>query len=118
MFFVVQKTYSINTVLQLVFSHPLWVLWILPSLCGDTCYCGEWIAQVNLQPLVVIFGAGFPGSRAIQSAHVDPKFAGMPLGRDADLSVRDNAALHAKSLPTICMSKRILIKYYTTKQKG
>ena len=67
---------------------------------------------------MVIFGAGFPGSRAIQSAHVDPKFAGMPLGRGADLSVRDNAALHAKSLLTICMSKCILIKYYTTKQKG
>ena len=40
--------------------------------------------------MVVIFGAGFPGSRAIQSAHVDPKLAGMPLGRGADLSVRDN----------------------------
>ena len=42
---------SINTVLQLEFGDPL--IWSIPSLCCQTCYCGI-TTKIHLEPLIKI----------------------------------------------------------------
>ena len=108
---IVLEAHSIFTILQLVFGYMMKPNCAMSSLRCHTCYFGEEMPEINLQPWIGISSSP-PTSITfliIESAILWAVIRGI-LGRGTYASIRDCKVLHAERFSTFWKTNYLLTR--------